>query len=279
MEFNDPQDVIYSRLHAYRDGWIIRSAFFAGQRRVVCQSRGMLQRIRAHARRAAHWLPLALPALLLAACTGPEPAVSTAEQARRGAAIYAGCAPCHGLQGEGLLVAEAPRLAGREDWFLRKQIEDFRRRNRGKDDSKETGYLPPEARTQYMHPVAERLNRTDVAALLAHLNTLQPPPVPPALRGDASRGRTLFAACIECHGADAAGNLQRGAPRLTGQHDWYLFSQVRDFRMGWRGVESTDPHVSLMRTRLDLDDAALQDLAAYIVSLNPPAPSAPRPTP
>lgn len=210
-------------------------------------------------------------AILLIACGlaiqeahGADPDART----RRGAALYAACSECHGAQGEGLETKQTPRLAGREDWFIRKQLQEFRQRERGKDDSKETGFLPPEPRTQFMHPVADKLSRADTRALIEYLGTLRPDPIAPARLGEVSRGRALFAACVECHGPNAEGNRRRGAPRLTGQHDWYLFNQLRDFRMGWRGTESKSPHVKLMRSRMDLDDAALHDLAAYIVSLN-----------
>ena len=153
--------------------------------------------------------------------------------------------------------------------------QNFQQRERGKDDAKETGFLAPEARTQFMHPVADKLTRQDTQALLAHLATLQPDPVPPARTGEVIRGRERYAACIECHGKAVEGNRGRKAPRLTGQHDWYLFNQLRDFRMGWRGAESKDPHVKFMRRQLDLNDDGLHDLAAYIVSLNPRAPATP----
>jgi len=218
-----------------------------------------------------------LLALLLPACALVVPARAAESKIKdsTGAALYAACAQCHGEKGEGIEATKAPRLAGREDWFIKKQLEEFRRRERGKDDSKKNGFLPPEERTQFMHPVADKLTRADTKALIAHLATLRPEPVPPARVGDTTRGRALYAACIECHGKTAEGNRRHGAPRLTGQHDWYLFNQLHDFRMGWRGAESKDPHVKFMRNRLDLDDDALHDVAAYIVSLNPQTPAPP----
>jgi cytochrome c oxidase subunit II len=205
---------------------------------------------------------------------GPIHAADTTNKPSRGATLYATCAECHGQKGEGIEATKAPRLAGREDWFIKKQVEDFRRRDRGKDDSKETGFLPPEERTQFMHPVADKLTGGDIKAIIAHLATLRPNPITPARFGDVTRGGALYAACIECHGKLAEGSSRKGAPRLTGQHDWYLFTQLRDFRMGWRGSDSKEPHVKLMRSRLDLDDDALHDLAAYIVSLNLPSAAA-----
>lgn len=216
-----------------------------------------------------------LRAVLLSACllAVTTRAAEQAPKASRGAALFANCAQCHGEKGEGLEATKAPRLAGREDWFLKKQLEEFRRRERGKDDSKETGFLPPDERTKFMHPVADKLDRSDTKALLAHIATLRPAAVPQARLGDANKGRALYAACIECHGKSAEGNRRKDAPRLTEQHDWYLFNQLHDFRMGWRGADSKDPHLKLMRSQLDLDDDGLRDLVAFIVSLNQPAPA------
>ncbi len=211
-----------------------------------------------------------LTALLLSACLLSVVARSAEQppKASRGSVLFANCAQCHGEKGEGLEATKAPRLASREDWFIKKQLEEFRRRERGKDDSKETGFLPPEERTKFMHPVADKLSRSDTKALLAHIATLRPAPVPQARTGDASKGRALYSTCIECHGKSAEGNRRKDAPRLTEQHDWYLFNQLHDFRMGWRGTDSKDPHLKLMRSQLDLDDDALRALVAFIVSLN-----------
>lgn len=209
--------------------------------------------------------------VLAGTLAGAVHAADTKAKPSRGASLYAACAQCHGEQGEGLETTQAPRIAGREDWYIRKQIEDFRRQERGKDDSKETGFLPPAERTQFMHPVADKLSRADLRALVGHLETFRPGPIAPARLGDVVRGRTLYAGCIECHGKAGEGNRRKDAPRLTGQHDWYLFNQLRDFRMGWRGADSKDPHVKLMRRQMDLDDDALRDLAAYLVSLNTPS--------
>lgn len=232
---------------------------------------GMVQRMRTWM---GGWVLAATTLMLLAGCAGPESGPSTPAP-RDGAALYvqSGCVQCHGAQGEGLESTKGPRLAGREDWFIRRQIEAFQRRERGRDDSKETGYLPPEARTQFMHPVADRLGRREIEALAVHLAGLRPAPLPPSRLGDPSRGRALYAACVECHGFSAEGNARLGAPRLSGQHDWYLFAQLRDFRMGWRGADSTNVHLKMMRSRVDLDDAALRDLAAYLATQAPLAPA------
>jgi len=212
-------------------------------------------------------LALLLPASGLTLSTqaaDPKP------KANPGATLYQSCAQCHGEKGEGIEATLAPRLAGREGWFIKRQLEEFRRRQRGKDESVEKGYLPPPERTQVMHPVTDSLKGSEVQALIAYIATLRPEPVGPVRVGDPKRGRELYAACVSCHGAKAQGSRWHGAPRLTEQADWYLFNQLRDFRMGWRGMASDNPHVKLMRRELDRDDKSMRDLTAYIVSLNAP---------
>ncbi len=212
-------------------------------------------------------LALVLPVLGL---TLTAHADRTNSPPNRGEALYVSCAQCHGAKAEGLESTQAPRLAGRESWFIQRQLEEFRRRQRGKDESYEKGFLPPPERTLLMHPVVDSLTRSDTRSLIAYLSALRPEPVPPARRGDANHGRQLYQACVACHGKTAAGNRRLGAPRLTEQPEWYLYNQLHDFRMGWRGMQASNPHVKVMRQQLDLDDKSLHDLTAFIVSLNRP---------
>jgi cytochrome c oxidase subunit 2 len=49
----------------------------------------------------------------------------------RGQQLYAVCSTCHGQNAEGLQEMNAPALAGREEWYLVRQIENFRSGARG----------------------------------------------------------------------------------------------------------------------------------------------------
>ena len=51
----------------------------------------------------------------------------------RGQALYAVCSTCHGLDAKGMKELNAPALAGREEWYLVRQIENFRTGRRGSD--------------------------------------------------------------------------------------------------------------------------------------------------
>lgn len=52
--------------------------------------------------------------------------------ASRGASLYTTCAYCHGAAGEGSWSTNAPRLANMSDWYLLRQIENFKQGHRGR---------------------------------------------------------------------------------------------------------------------------------------------------
>jgi cytochrome c oxidase subunit 2 len=97
------------------------------------------------------------------------------------------------------------------------------------------------------------------------------------VEGDAQVGQTLFATCTACHGAQAEGNRELNAPKLTGQGKWYLVRQLNDFRKGIRGVHESDTYGQQMAPFASMlaDDKAVRDVVAYIASLPDvrPAPS------
>ena len=85
----------------------------------------------------------------------------------------------------------------------------------------------------------------------------------------AERGQAFYKVCAACHGEDGAGNPDTQAPRLAGQHPWYLERQLRNFRAGIRGADTADVNGFMMRpmaTGLP-DDQAVTDVVAYISTL------------
>ena len=44
----------------------------------------------------------------------------------KGKAGYALCVPCHGAKGEGNVLFNSPRLAGQQDWYVVRQLENFK---------------------------------------------------------------------------------------------------------------------------------------------------------
>lgn len=79
---------------------------------------------------------------------------------------------------------------------------------------------------------------------------------------DATRGEKLYKACIQCHGADGMGNVDEAAPKIAGQHDWYIVSSIQQFKAG---VERKNP--KMLPYIQGLSSADIEDLAAYISSM------------
>lgn len=95
-------------------------------------------------------------------------------------------------------------------------------------------------------------------------------------KGDAEAGKAMFATCTACHGAQAQGNKELGAPKLAGQAGWYIARQLNSFKHGVRGSDDKDtfgkqmiPFASMLA-----DDAAVANVVAYIGSLPDSRPDA-----
>jgi cytochrome c oxidase subunit 2 len=87
--------------------------------------------------------------------------------ASRGQSFYVTCGTCHGRQGEGNYALNAPRLAGQEDWYLKRQIENFRQGLRGAHPDDEFGVQ--------MTLMANMLNDdASIDDVIAYINTLTP---------------------------------------------------------------------------------------------------------
>jgi len=88
--------------------------------------------------------------------------------------------------------------------------------------------------------------------------------------GDVSKGKTHYRAiCATCHGQNAEGQRALNAPKLAGQHDWYLIRQLQNFKSGVRGGHPQDIYGTQMRQMAQTlaDDQAIQDVVAYIKTL------------
>lgn len=138
----------------------------------------------------------------------PPPAAGQPDPAtQRGFELYAaGCATCHGVQGEGS--GQGPPLVG-----VGAAAVDFML-STGRMPLSDPGEQPSRQRPRY--------STEEIAALTAYVTSLGPGgpgiPVVTATRGDLVRGRELYVAnCLACHGAGAQGAAVGGgatAPAL-----------------------------------------------------------------
>ncbi|NNF16428.1 MAG: c-type cytochrome [Gammaproteobacteria bacterium] len=96
------------------------------------------------------------------------------------------------------------------------------------------------------------------------------------VKGNANAGQAMYAVCSACHGADGAGNLALNAPKLTGQHPWYLARQIKHYQNGARGALEEDNYGRQMAPMAStlVNDQAIANVVAYIDSLpDKPAPA------
>jgi cytochrome c oxidase subunit 2 len=93
---------------------------------------------------------------------------------------------------------------------------------------------------------------------------------------DLAAGKTAYAVCTACHGPNGEGVKALNAPRLAGQEIWYLIRQIKYYKTGIRGTHPQDVYGQQMAPMAHTltDDAAIENVAAYINSLSAP-PSAP----
>lgn len=92
---------------------------------------------------------------------------------------------------------------------------------------------------------------------------------PAMAQGDAAAGRSSYAMCASCHGADGEGNKALNAPALAGQSEAYINRQLSNFRAGLRGTASGDTFGAQMRPMAMAvgNDAAVANISAYIASM------------
>lgn len=82
-----------------------------------------------------------------------------------GRRIYAYCAYCHGREGEGLQTMNAPRMAGMTDWYLQRQLVNFREGIRGQH--------PQDFYGKQMGFMGRTLNNDQmIDDVIAYINTL-----------------------------------------------------------------------------------------------------------
>ena len=188
----------------------------------------------------------------------------TTGNAVKGKELFTTCATCHGEQAQGNIQFQAPALVNNESWYLFRQLSNFRNDIRGNSPSDTLG--------MQMGLMAKTLTDSiAVADVVAYVRTLPKTQPPAALTGDIKKGeRTYQSICGSCHGQGGKGNKMMNAPRLSGLHDWYLKTQILKFRNLIRGNHPKDtyggqmiPMVATLR-----DDAAINDVIAYILSTN-----------
>ena len=181
----------------------------------------------------------------------------------RGEELFELCVQCHGSQGAGNVKLLAPPIAGLSEWYIKEQLTKYRAGIRGNHPDDHAGLR--------MYPMSLYLDDdADLEAVAGYVASLPPAPPPAQLEGgDPERGKTLYAPCLACHGAQAEGLEALGGPNLRVSADWYMLRQLQHFKSGIRGSDPRD--VTGMRMRpmsmTLVDEQAMKDVVAYILTL------------
>jgi cytochrome c553 len=207
----------------------------------------------------------ASPATAGTAVAGPTTAsLTTADPAAASPTStpdYGFCTVCHGTEGNGNPGIRAPKIAGIEPWYLKRQLEHFRSQLRGTQ--------PTDVSGMEMQPVAMQLDDKAIDAVALYVGTFTPKAPPKTVSGDVKHGRQLYTSCAACHGPKGEGNSALHAPALAGQTDWYLVTELQDFQAGLRGLSPQDDSGTQMRAAASAlaDESAIKDVVAYINTL------------
>ena len=96
----------------------------------------------------------------------PPATVSTLDgDVEKGAYFYNSCGACHGAKAQGNYALQAPRLAGQDDWYLKRQLKTFRLGVRGANEGDTYGH-------QMVLMARSIQNDQSINDLLAYVNTL-----------------------------------------------------------------------------------------------------------
>lgn len=167
------------------------------------------------------------------------------------------CGGCHGADGNSL-VASFPKLAGQNELYLVKQMQEIR--DGARDVPQMTGLLVG-------------LSEQDLADIAAYYSA-QTGSIGAADPAQVELGRMVYrsgvaakgvAACTACHSPTGAGNPQAAFPALGGQHVDYTIAQLMAFRTEAR----TNDKASIMRQVAALmSDKEIVAVANYIQGLS-----------
>lgn len=215
-------------------------------------------------RRPSALLVLSSLSVLLVAGLAAE---TRAQTAARGAELFRLCSQCHGTHGQGNHLVLAPSIAGLDQWYVEAQLHKFRDGSRAShfDD---IGGLRMRGMARWLK------SDDDVKSVAAHVASLAPARSAAELTGgDAAKGAALYATCSGCHGLKGEGVQAVGGPSLTHTSDWYLQTQLHNYKQGIRGSDPRDVTGTAMRgmSMLLTDDQAIKDVLAYIQTLAPTA--------
>lgn len=172
----------------------------------------------------------------------------------RGEEAYEVCGACHLPNGAGRPDGTFPQLAGQHSTVLIKQIADIRA---GRRDN------------PIMYPFAVTLiDPQELADVSAYLQTLPIPTGNGQGPGtDLATGERLYKRdCVQCHGDQGQGNVEKFYPVLAGQHYEYMLRQIRDIA----ALRRRNANPDMVKVVKAYKDEELQAVVDYMSRLHWP---------
>ena len=170
------------------------------------------------------------------------------------------CAVCHGDDAGGKAGLAAPSIAGLDEWYVKGQLEKFQSGIRGTH--------PEDMPGMRMRPMSRTLvTEADIDAIADYLRYLRPVKGDVSLfGGDVENGKSIYVTCAACHGPEGAGMKELNAPPIRQMDDWYLYTQLYNFKHGLRGADPRDITGAQMAPMAQglADEQAMKDVVAYI---------------
>jgi cytochrome c553 len=198
----------------------------------------------------AYYADLVLPS------SGPAAASDTAEDdpLQAGRVATAGCAGCHGADGNSS-VPGMPNLTAQHPDYFATAMRAYQAGTR------------PDA---LMKSFTASLDEDTIASMALYYALQEPQPAAGRGSGDPEAGSALAEPCAGCHGAD--GNAAAAEnPTLAGQDAMYLAKTMREYRDGQRD------HALMVSAMAGLQDSDIEDVAAFYAEQEPAARGVPRP--
>ncbi len=204
--------------------------------------------------------------VLLALLLGASLIISNsvaAGDATVGAQKAAQCAACHGKDGNSVS-AQWPKLAGQNEKYLLKQIEDFRL------GAQEAGKGRAGAQMAGLWGSVSEEDAENIAAFFA----VQKPQLGAVKKDFIKSGKTIYfqgdaergiPACTACHGANGQGLNAAGYPAVSGQYPEYTIKQLKAFASAER---SNDDNGVMRDIAVRMSDAQIEAVANFMLGLH-----------
>jgi cytochrome c553 len=195
----------------------------------------------------------------LAATAWANPAPTTASKgdpAKAQKIVNDVCGACHGADGNSTSPAY-PNLAGQHPEYIAKQLSEFKAGAR---------------KNAIMAPNVTNLSPDDMLNLAAYFSAQQPKSKMAKDAALVAEGQKIYKggnagsgvpACASCHGPAGSG-IPVQFPRLAGQHNKYVLSQLKNFRSGDR---ANDGGKMMQVIAKKMTDQEMKAVAEYINGL------------